>query len=130
MAANKVLKFGPTAVVVQPTITNFINPGTATAGVGFTSTNPYIILRHLRVVNKTASPANFAMWLGATGGSAAGTEVIAGGNATATLGISVAANSFFEWFGMLRMESADFLTMTTNTTLTLVVNGEGEIGIA
>ena len=54
MASNKTFKFGPVALTTTLT-TNILNPNvTSLAGpVGFTMTQPYIILRHIRIVNKT-----------------------------------------------------------------------------
>lgn len=123
MAANKNVRFGPVALTTTLT-TNILNPGTTTGGVGMpaTSTNCYFILRHIRIVNKTASAATFSLWLGATGANAAGTEVVG-------TGYSVAANSAFDWFGILTMEVADFLVGGAGTATALTFEAEGEIGI-
>lgn len=135
MAANKIVRFGPVALTTTTT-TNVFNPPTLTGGTGLagTNTNTYFILRHLRVVNKTNSAASFALWLGATGANAAGTEVIAGGAATAGAlnagtGVSVAANSVFDYYGALRIDVADFLVGGAGTATALTIEGEGEIGI-
>lgn len=124
MAQNKAFRFGPVALTTTLT-TNILNPNvTSLAGpVGFTLTQPYIILRHVRIVNKTAGAVTFSLWLGATGGNAAGTEVI--GQA-----LSIAANSAFDWYGLLRIDAADFLVGGSNTTTALSIQGEGELGIS
>ena len=121
---NKVFKFGPVALTTTLT-TNILNPNvTSLAGpVGFTLTQPYIVLRHLRIVNKTGSAATFSLWLGATGANAAGTEVIG-------IGYSIAANSSFGWNGFLRIDAADFLVGGSGTATALTLNGEGEIGVS
>lgn len=119
---NKTFRFGPLALTTTLT-TNLLNPPTATGGVNGGSSPQYIILKHVRIVNKTGTAATFSLWLGATGANAAGTEVI--GTA-----LSVAANSAFEWFGMLRIDSADFLVGGAGTTTALTIQGEGEIGVA
>lgn len=134
MAANKTFRFGPVALTTTTT-TNILNPATTTGGTNAGSSSQYIVLRHVRVVNKTATAAFFALWLGATGANTAGTECIAGGTATAgaldaNRGVSVAANSYFDWFGVLRLDAADFLVGGAGTTLALVIEGEGEIGVA
>lgn len=121
MASNKVIRVGPTAVTNA--VTNFFNPPTTTGGVGAGSPlNCYAILRHIRVVNKTAGAVAISLFIGATGASAAGTEF-------AWSATSVAANSFVEWFGMVRMDVADFLTMLAGANTSLVMNAEGELGI-
>lgn len=123
MAANKIIRFGPVAMSATLT-TNIINPNvTSLAGpIGFTMTQPYLILRHIRIVNKTAGAITFSLWLGATGANAAGTEVI--GTA-----LSVAANAAFDWYGALRMDAADFLVGGASAGTSLTFEAEGEIGL-
>ena len=135
MAANKILRMGPVALTTTTT-TNILNPPTLTGGTGLagTNTNTYLVIRHIRVVNKTNAAASFALWLGATGANTAGTEAIAGGAAsagalTAGTGVSVAANSYFDWYGQLRMDPADFLVGGAGTATALTIEAEGEIGI-
>jgi hypothetical protein len=105
--------------------TNILNPAvTSLAGpVGFTMTQPYLIVRHIRIVNKTAGAVTFSLYLGATGANAAGTEVI--GTA-----YSVAANSAFDWFGALRLDAADFLVGGASAATSLTIQGEGELGVS
>lgn len=124
MAANRVFNFGPVALTTTLT-TNILNPNvTSLAGpVGFTLSQPYIILRHIRIVNKTGSAVTFSLWKGATGGNAAGTEVV--GQAT-----SIAANSYFDWYGIMRFDAADFLVGGAGTTTALSIQGEGELGVS
>lgn len=123
MAANKIIRFGPVAMSATLT-TNIINGNvTSLAGpVGFTMTQPYIILRHIRIVNKTGGAVSFSLYLGATGANTAGTEVI--GTA-----LSVAANSAFDWYGLLRMDVADFLVGGASAGTSLTFEAEGEIGL-
>ena len=123
MAANKVIRFGP--VAMSNSATNIINPPTLTGGTGLAGTNTasYVILRHIRIVNKTAGAATATLYIGATGGSAAGTEFL--GTA-----ISVAANSYVDWYGQVRLDTADFLTGLASALTTLTIQGEGEIGVA
>lgn len=122
MAANKVFRFGPIALTTTLT-TNILNPPTATGGVNGGSSAQYIVLKHIRLVNKTAGAVTFSLWLGATGANAAGTEVVG-------QGLSIAANSFIDWFGLMRLDSADFLVGGSNTATALSIEGEGEIGVS
>src|SRR5258706_12291339 len=73
---NRPLRFGPVALSNTLT-TNILNCNvTSLAGpVGFTLTQPYLLITHMRAVNKTGSPVTVSLWIGATGGKAAGTEV-------------------------------------------------------
>ena len=122
MAANKIFRFGPIALTTTLT-TNLLNPPTATGGTNGGSSAQYIVLRHIRILNKTGSAATFSLWIGATGANAAGTEFM--GTAT-----SVPANSFIDWYGQLRLDSADFLVGGAGTTTALTIQGEGEIGVS
>ena len=109
MAANKVFNFGPVAMSTTLT-TNILNPPTTTGGVNGGAAAQYIILRHIRIVNKTAGAVTFSLWRGATGGNVAGTEVIG-------IGQSIAANSFYDWYGIMRFDAADFLVGGSDTAV-------------
>lgn len=122
MAQNRLVTIGPVALTTTLT-TNILNGNvTSLAGpVGITLTQPVIILRHVRIVNKTGSAATFSLWLGATGANAAGTEFIG-------IGVSVAANSYFDWYGLAQMVSTQFLVGGAGTATALTLQAEGEIG--
>lgn len=125
MAANKIVRFGPVALTTTTT-TNILNPPTLTGGVsagGTSNTATYLVLRHIRIVNKTAAAATFSLYIGATGANTAGTEFM--GTAQ-----SVAANSYVDWYGMVRMDTADFLVGGAGTATALTLEAEGEIGVA
>lgn len=122
MASNKAFRFGPVAMSNTLT-TNILNPPTASGGVGAGSSSQYIVLRHIRIVNKTAGAVTFSLWLGATGGNAAGTEVVG-------IAQSVAANSAYDWYGQMRIDAADFLVGGASAATSLSIQGEGEIGVA
>jgi hypothetical protein len=131
MASNKTFRFGPFPLTAVTTV----NPPTATGGTNSGSSAQYIILKHVRVTNKTTSPVNFALWLGATGANAVTTEVIASGTATAgaldsTSGVTCPASSYVDWYGSLRLDAADFLVGGAKTASSLTINGEGEIGVS
>ena len=122
MASNKLFRFGPIALTTTLT-TNLLNPPTASGGVNAGSSAQYIILKHLRIVNKTASAVNFSLWLGATGGNVAGTEIVG-------QGLSIAANASYDYYGLMRLDAADFLVGGASANTALSIQGEGEIGVA
>lgn len=122
MASNKTFRFGPVALSNTLT-TNILNPPTAAGGTNAGSSSQYIILRHIRIVNKTAGAVTFSLYLGATGANAAGTEVIG-------TGLSIAANAAYDWYGILRLDAADFLVGGASAATSLTIQGEGEIGVA
>lgn len=122
MASNKIVRFGP--VAVANAVGNLFNPPTTTGGVNPPAgTNTYFVIRHLRVVNKTASAVTLSCYIGATGGSAAGTEF-------AFNGASVPANGSLDYYGATRLDPADFLTGVAGAASALTIEGEGEWGIA
>lgn len=124
MSSNRTLRVGPVALTTTMT-TNVLNCAISSLSgpVGYTATQPYIVLRHVRIVNKTSAAATFSLWLGATGANAAGTEVI--GTA-----LSVPANSAYDWYGLLRLNSTDFLVGGAGTATALTLTAEGEIGFS
>lgn len=124
MAANKIVRFGPVAMSATLTA-NILNPPTLTGGVvaGTTNTNTYFLVRHIRIVNKTAGAVTFSMWIGATGANAAGTEFDAGAK-------SVPANDAIDWYGQLRLDVGDFLVGGAGAGTSLSFQAEGEIGVA
>lgn len=108
MAGTIKRTFGPLALTTTLT-TNIYNQGSALI---------YDEITHIHVANKTASAATFSLWIGATGGNAAGTEFFNGQ--------SVAANGVFDWYGRLKFTSTDFLVGGSNTVTALTIMAEGD----
>jgi hypothetical protein len=108
MGAGAIKRTGPVAMSAALT-TNIFNNASALI---------YNRIKRIHVVNKTGVAATFSLWLGATGGNAAGTELY-----TAQ---TVAANSVFDGFMDERMDSTDFLVggASAGTTLTIVIDRE------
>jgi hypothetical protein len=124
MASNKVIRFGPVAMVTT-TSTNIINTSVSSLSgpVGYTQSQPYVIIRHIRLVSKTSSSATVYLYIGATGANAAGTEAI--GN-----GLAIAGNTAYDWYGLLRLDAADFLVGYASANTSIVFEAEGEIGLS
>jgi hypothetical protein len=132
MAANKAVRFGPVSLTTSTT-TNILNPPTLTGGTGLAGTNSatYLIIRHVRVVNTTTGSLSFATWLGTTGINTQAAAFDWGGIAstgTLTNGVTIAAGSYVDWYGYLRMDTADYLVGGASAA-GLTLTGEGEIGI-
>lgn len=119
---NKTFRFGPIALTTALT-TNLLSPPTATGGINAGASPQYIVIKHIRVVNKTSAAAAFSMFLGATGANAAGTEVVGAGQ-------QVPANTSYDWYGILRLDAGEFLVGGAGTASALTISGEGEIGVA
>lgn len=80
----------------------------------------YTVIKHIHVTNKDSSARTFSLYVGATGGSAGGTEI--------AKDVSVAAGSYVDLYFApgLKMADTDFLSGVASvvSTLTIVVMGE------
>jgi hypothetical protein len=135
MAANKRVTLPPVALTATTTA-NIYSPPTLTGGTNVpeASTNAFYTITHIHVGNTTASAIQFALWLDATGGNTAGKEVIAPGVASGgalTRGVSVAAQSVFDWYGALRISAADTNKFLVGgaSAVGLTIQAEAEIGV-
>lgn len=122
MAANKIVRFGPIALSATLT-TNLMNPPTLAGGVNVPGAACYVVIRHLRVTNRDAAGESFSFWIGGTGANTAGTEFMGGAK-------SVGAHDSYDWYGLLRLDAADFLVGGAGSAGKLSLQGEMEIGVA
>ena len=80
----------------------------------------YTLINHIHVANVTAGAITFTLYIGATGGSAAGTELFKG--------YSVAANSSYDFYSSvgLKLVSTDFLSglASAGSSLTITIAGQ------
>lgn len=118
---NQSLRVGP--VALGASAANILNGAvTSLSGpVNVTLSQPVITLSHIRLVNKTSGAVTATLYIGATGGSAAGTEFMVNGT-------SIPANSYVDWYGRLRLQSADFLTGLAGAGTSITFQAEGEVG--
>jgi hypothetical protein len=122
---NCAFRAGP--VALTNSAANILNPGTTTGGVNCTGApwdKLYLIIKSIYVADKGGAGGTFTLYVGATGASAAGTEI--------AKTIAVATNSYvrLDFPGGLRLNQADFLVglAAANTTLTITVVGEIGVG--
>lgn len=120
---NTPVRFGPVALAAAAA--NIINCAiTSLAGpVGYTQAQPYLLITHIRIVNKTNAAVTVSLYIGTTGASAAGTEFL--GTA-----LSIPANQPYDWYGRLKLSATDFLTGLASAATSATFQAEGEIGIA
>lgn len=78
----------------------------------------YLTLRHIHIANNTAGAVTFSLFVGATGGSAAGTELFKD--------VSIAAKGYFDYYCLQRMDSTDFLTGVASAATSLIITVEAE----
>ena len=124
MATNKQVRLGPLPVAVA--VGNLFNPPVVSGGVGISGANTatYLLIKHLRIVNKSSLAVPFTGYVGVTGGSAPGTEVLGGA-------VLIPANGSQDFYPVgLRLDIADFFTGIAGTATTLVISGTAELGIA
>ena len=81
----------------------------------------YDIVRHIHIVNKTGGAVTFRIFLGATGGNVAGTELF--------FDHSIAAYSEFDYYCAKKLTSADFLVggASAATSLSILIEGESVV---
>ena len=77
------------------------------------------VVRHIHVANVTSSSATFTLYVGGTGGSTGGTELVKT--------LAVPANSCWDYYGMLVLVSTTFLSgicETGSSKLMITVEGD------
>jgi hypothetical protein len=81
----------------------------------------YTIIRQIHIANVTAGDITVSLYVGATGGSAGGTQLLGGE--------TIAANSSQDFYFNLYMASTDFLTgiASAATSLVITVMGAQEV---
>jgi hypothetical protein len=123
MAANKILSFQP--AYVPNAAGNLLNCNiTSLAGVvGFTMTQPYLLIKHIKLSNKDSAAHTVTLYKGATGASVGGTEFWFDA-------VSIPAKGSVEAFGQARFDAADFLTGIADLASVITINIDGEIGVA
>jgi hypothetical protein len=107
MAGTIKRTFGPLALTTTYT-TNVYNNSSALI---------YDVVRHIHVANKLLADT-FRLYIGATGGNAAGTEMF--------FDYPVAAKQSYDYYCSLKLVSTDFIVGGAATTLTCVIEAEGE----
>ena len=123
MAGNKILNVQPQ--FVASAAGNLLNPNvTAVTGpVGFTMTQPYLIIKHVRITNNDSASHTVSFWKGATGAHAGGTEVFFANYA-------LAAGAYQDWYGQMRVDSADFITGSADASQKVTITFDCEIGVS
>ncbi len=81
----------------------------------------YAILRHIHLFNTDTVARTFSLYIGATGGSAGGTEVFKT--------MSIAANSPYDFYPLTKLTSTQFLSglASSASTITIMVEGEENV---
>lgn len=123
MAQNKKLNIQP--IPVPTAVGNILNCAVASlAGpVGFTMTQPYLLIKWIRILNYAASATIVSLYKGATGVGVAGSQFGAPA-------YSIPANSYIDVYPAdSRFDSTDFLTGLASQA-GAVLNIAAEIGFS
>jgi hypothetical protein len=112
------------SVYVANSVGNLLNCNitSLTGPVGFTMTQPFLLVKHIRLINSDTANRTVTLYKGGTGGSTGGTQF-------AFAGVVIAANSYVDWYGEARFEAADFLTGVADAASKVIINIDAEIGI-
>lgn len=131
MAQNKTVRFGPLQIPIttaEPMVYPGTRDGSTRAAVGWAADigDLYVIIKHIRLVNTSASPVSVSMGISTTGAApSAVTAVI-------VFGTSIPANSQIDWYGALRLNgttNAQYLNAVATVDDVVTFQGEGEVGI-
>lgn len=112
MAGGKNFVDGP--AYVANAAADLYTPGTGT----------YALVRHIRLVNKDSSARTVAIYMGATGGSAGGTELVG----TQSIAANDALDVYFP--AGLKVTTSDFISGVASQASTVVATITGELYVA
>lgn len=118
--ANKKIAFP--SVFLPVAIGNILNCNiTAETGpVGFVLAEPYLVVRHIHVLNIDTVAHVISLYKGLTAGSVAGSQ-FGWGN------YSLAAQQYDDWFGEAVFLAADFLSGIADTASKVVISVDAEL---
>jgi hypothetical protein len=130
MAQNKLLNMPPaylSTLSLSSMGYTLLNSNVTTltpGGVGFVGTQPYVILKHMRIMNAlTTSAVTVTLYRGAVLSSA-------GATAFGWDNVSLPAQGYLDWVGQDRFDSADYLGGIASLPQAVVINMTGEIGLS
>lgn len=129
MAQNKIFNSQPAVIATagMTTVCNLFNTSISTlalGGIGYAPTQPYAIMKHVRVQNQlTTAAINVTLYKGTTLNTASGTEF-------ALSSVSIPAQSYVDWYGQVRFDSGDYLSGLASLQVAAIINMEGEVGLA
>jgi hypothetical protein len=127
MAQNKIFNYESLAITSAPnTAVNLFNIFTSQtpAWIGLTITQPYAIMKHVRLMNSLSTAAvNVSLYKGATLTSLTT-------QSWAFSSVSIPAQSYVDWYGQNRFDSQDFLVGVASLSSCVIIDIDGEIGIS
>ncbi len=124
MAQNKIFEYNPQLSTGALLPLAVFNVGNSLAGsIGIISSQPYAILKHIRLINVlTTTQVVAGLYKGATTTSLS-TQTFAFSS------VSIPASSYVDWYGQARVETADYINLVANLATSTIIQIDGEIGI-
>jgi hypothetical protein len=124
MAQNKIFEYAPQLSTGALLPLAVFNVGNSLAGsIGIISSQPYAILKHIRLINVlTTTAVVVGLYKGATTTSLS-TQTFAFSS------VSIPASSYVDWYGQARVETADYINLVANLATSTIIQIDGEIGI-
>ena len=126
---NKILNIPPVYLSTLSLTTmgfnllNMIITTLTPGGVGFTPTQPYAILKHMRINNALTTSAVTVTLYKSTILSSAGNTVFAWNN------VSLPAQSYLDWVGQTRID-AEYISGIASLPQAVVINIDAEGGLS
>ena len=124
---NKIFNFVPaisSGALLPLAVFNCAVTTLAAGGLGFPGTQPYAIVKHVRLINDlTTSAVIVGLYKGATTTSLST-------QAWAFSSVSIPASSYVDWYGQARFDSADYLNLVANLATSTIIQLDGEIGLS
>ena len=79
----------------------------------------FTVINHIHIANITGGSVTFSLYVGATGGSAGGTQLFGT--------VAIAANETYDWYASpgLKLTSTDFLSGIASAATSLVITVMG-----
>ncbi len=124
MAQNKIFEYSPqiSSGALLPLAVFNVGNG-LTGSIGIISSQPYAILKHIRLTNVLNSVAVVVgLYKGATTTSLTSQTF-------AFSSVSIPASSYVDWYGQARVETADYINLVANLATSTIIQIDGEIGI-
>jgi hypothetical protein len=92
---------------------------------GITITQPYAILKHIRLINTLATASvNATLFKG----TATATSLTS--QSFAFSSVSVPAQSYVDWYGQARFDGTDYLNFQASLATSTLIEIDGEIGLS
>jgi hypothetical protein len=127
---NKILNIPPAYLSTLSLTTmgfNLLNTTVTTltpGGVGFVGTQPYAIVKHIRLANPLTTSAVAATLYKSSILSSVGSSVFGFDN------VSIPAQGYLDWVGQARFDTADYMSGIASLPQAVVINIDAEIGLA